>query len=244
MESLRNVFRIILWGMFTILAASSIGRCAQAAELPTPRAAAETISQSSVRFATSSSGHCTATKIGPSRYLTAAHCARSVSSDWKLARAGKYDYQFVRSVTVPVLEKSDSRSHDWAILNTTTENEEVVAMALGCTEELYLGMPVAYYGFSSPLEVGFSVGYVASVKKAEDSRYNSDFMVDLQASPGSSGSAIVSMDTGNIIGILVEGITESRAGVFLIGVQGIKTGDLCPELEVTSESGVGLASPF
>lgn len=210
-----------------VVLAFGITSAIHAAEPLTPKAAAEMLGQSSVQF----DRHCTATKIGPAKFLTAAHCARSIQADWKISRLGKFDYQWVRSITVPVLEKDDDRVFDWAILHTAAENADIPALALGCGEDLYLGQPVAYYGFSNPLQVGFSVGYVASVTKTKTGPYNSDFMVDLQASPGSSGSAIVSLDTGQIIGVLVEGISESRAGVFLIGVQNIKHEDLCPSTD-------------
>ena len=91
-----------------------------------------------------------------------------------------------------------------------------------------IGMPIAVYGYSSNIGANFSAGYVSTVTHGGGPG-GWDFAIDAQMAPGSSGAAIMSGDTGAIIGILVEGIGHPRAGDFLIGVQAVTDLDVCGE---------------
>jgi V8-like Glu-specific endopeptidase len=207
--------------------------------------AAKLLTGSVVQMSVGNRGICTASKISPSTFLTAAHCARSLSDDFRLIHnIDTWSYQFIKSITITVAEKEDGkRKEDWAILHTETENKDLAALQIGCNEKVYLGMPVAYAGYSNPVDFAFSVGYVASVNKITKSGSNSDFLIDVQASAGASGSPIISLDTGRIIGILIEGIRTPQRGFFLVGIESIRSLSLCDGKTPKAERRV-LNSPF
>lgn len=198
---------------------------ARAGEPLTTRQAAELLTASVVEMTTGGAQNCTASKIGPATFLTAAHCARALRDNYRVEHG--YAYQYIKSITITVSEKDYQRTEDWAVLHATTVNEDLKTLSLGCTEDIYLGMPVAYAGFPGPVDFAFGVGHVASTKKMRNSNNGADFAIDVQAAPGASGSPIISLDTGSIIGVLVEGIYAQRAGAFLVGVESIRSLDLC-----------------
>ncbi len=173
---------------------------------------------------------CTGFKIDVKTYLTANHCARSIDSNTRLVSNFSNDYLYVRSVIRTTQEKnSGNRDEDWAILNTSTENEELSSLVLGCDEEVYLGMPIAYAGYPAPMDFAFGIGTVMSLNKVSNSRNDLDFIVDVQAAPGASGSPIISLDTGNVIGVLTEGVSSSRRGAFGVGIEHIANLDICED---------------
>ena len=133
-----------------------------------------------------------------------------------------------KSVLISLEEKLSSGREDWAVLITSEVNDEIAVMELACDEDVYLGMPVAILGFSFPTAPSFSVGIVASLEKMRAKGSDADFVIDVQAGPGSSGTAVVSMDTGKIIGVLIEGVFRSSGqGAFFVGVQTISETDMC-----------------
>jgi len=202
------------------------------AEPLTNREAAEKLSASVVKLTRGwNFTFCTASKIGPSTFLSAGHCASGVNDDTKIIneQGDSSTTQWVKSVTVTTQGKKDDRSEDWMILHATTEEKSLTTLMLGCEDEIYLGMPVAYAGYPAPVDFAFSVGHVLSMNKVTSSYNNLDFVVDVQAAPGASGSPIVNMDTGNIIGVLTEGVMSRRTGVFGVGVEHIAGLDLCDD---------------
>ncbi len=173
---------------------------------------------------------CTGFKIDVKTYLTAGHCTRSIDSNTRLVSNYSHDYLYVRSFIRTTQEKnSGNRDEDWAILNTSAENEELFSLDLGCDEEVYLGMPIAYAGYPAPMDFAFGIGTVMSLNKVSNNLNDLDFIVDVQAGPGASGSPIISLDTGNVIGVLTEGVYASRAGAFGVGIEHIANLDICED---------------
>ena len=192
------------------------------------REAAELLSSSVVEMTIGGNKTCSASKIGPKTFLTAAHCVRSLWGNYRLEHG--FSYQFVKSILITVSKKDDrSRHEDWAILNTTYENDELTALELGCAEDIYLGMPVAYAGYPGPVDFAFGAGYVTSLKKLRKRNQNADFVIDVAAAPGASGSPIISLDTGHIVGILIEGVSEARRGDFMAGIESIRSLGACQD---------------
>lgn len=169
---------------------------------------------------------CTATKIGLKTFLTAKHCVVPLTPGLRVEKG--VDLLSVRAVSASVSKKRDGvKTEDWATLLTWTDNERIKSLPLGCTEEIYLGMPVAYVGYPNPLELTMSIGRVISVLPVASGQSNSAFVTDLAAAPGASGSAVVSLETGQIIGILIEGVRDPRAGFWATGIEGIKSLPYC-----------------
>lgn len=203
------------------------GSFAFGAEMPTSEAA-KLLDKSVVEMTIDGKPHCTAAKIGPAEFLTAGHCVRGLKSDYRLL--AQANTETVISVTTGVARKDQNRTEDWALLHTATPNDSWDALALGCDEEPYLGMPIAYMGYPSGVQRMFAVGYISSLTPRENNRKpigNSDYIVDLTGAPGASGSPIISLETGHIIGILTEGVIDRNVGVFAVGIESIKWLDRC-----------------
>ncbi len=215
-----------------------------------PKEAASLLEKSVVALQkTWSDPFCTGFKIERKVFLTAGHCTQTVDSNTRLTSKYSDKYQFIRSVLIATQEKrSGDREEDWAILNTVDENEELSPLVLGCDEKVYLGMPVAYAGYPSPMDFAFGIGTVMSLNKVSDKRHDLDFVVDVQAAPGASGSPIISLDTGHVIGILTEGVSAFRAGAFGIGIEHIANLDICEDSLKENVSGDkddrNIVSPF
>lgn len=186
----------------------------------TPKEAAALLVASVVEL---NSKSCTASKIGSHQYLTAKHC---VSSKMKLST--KSYSMWAKSVVMAWQDKAKgNRQEDWAVINTATDTDDIVALTLGCNEEIYLGMPVAYAGYPNPAEFAFGMGAVTSLLPSRSRNSNLDYMMDVPAAPGASGSPIISMDTGYVVGILTEGVLNNSIGAFMVGFESIQNIDLC-----------------
>lgn len=217
-----------MWKRLTtaLMAAALLATSAVQADTLTVPEAAKLLSPSVFSFGTNRDTFCTATKIGPREYLTALHCAYDLETNWRLESVDG-EYAFIRSVLASVSEKTDERREDWAILIASSEND-APAMMLGCGDPHWVGEPVAYMGFPEGLERAFGAGYISTMKKG--SRNNADIFVDLPVAPGASGAAVISLTNGYIMGVLTEGVLNTRTTEFyMTGVETIESTDQCED---------------
>ena len=213
-----------MWkALTTAIAAALIFTSAHAAEI-TPAEMAITLDKS-VALLNLGGGYCTATKIAPRQWLTARHC---ITSSMKIETEKTYLYP--RSVLMTVEDKTEgSRNEDWAIVNTADEDESVPSLPLGCNDTVYAGMPVAYLGYPADVDRAFVMGHVSSMKRARNYVNDADWVMNMVVAGGASGSALVSMDTGNIIGIVTEGLSSPRTGFFMTGIESVRNLDWCQD---------------
>ncbi len=200
---------------------------AQSANL-SPREAANTLSASVVHLVRNGSDRCTAFKVAPATYLTARHCAkRDVSRDF--LRVGSR-YRFVEQYIA-----SNEPKDDWAIVKTGYNDPLIPKLNIGCDEEVYLGMPVAYAGYPIPLGLTVATGYIISIEPTPKmlSR-NSEYATNTRANIGASGSPFISLDTGNVIGILTQLIGTKNNPKYATGIESIKNTSLCREVATTT----------
>ena len=168
---------------------------------------------------------CTATKIGEGSYLTALHCVRGLATDMKVVSPGHDDNPVVGAYAPLVSKKLENQNkqarQDWAVLYTEKVNDEIPSVPLACGEEVYMGQPIAYMGYGVPLNLGFFAGHVVSVNSSTRAfrGANFDFAVSTLVSGGASGSALLSLDTGKIIGVVTEFVPADRDISHATGIQ-------------------------
>ena len=174
-----------------------------------------------------SSKLCTTWKARERVFVTAAHCRRSITDSVQIKRSTDFGYTYIKSYTVPVEEKSNGKKQDWMILHTLSVMEDMVALPLGCGDGVKIGMSVAVGHYPAGLNFSVSFGHVMTMDVTSGG--NAVIAMDAHAAPGSSGAPVISMDTGRVIGILIEGLV-SRFGAFAIGLESIDNVDLCDGL--------------
>ena len=183
---------------------------------------------------------CSASKIGPGTFLTAKHC---VSPEMRL-RTKSGQLLTPRSVHMGLERKTDGKRYeDWAIVYTDQDDTSTFVLPIGCYAPVYLGLDVAYGGYPSPTKYSLAFGNILTIGPLYSRGNNADYGMDIAASPGASGSPVISMETGEIIGILTEGIFSERSGFWAIGFESIKNLDVCglPPTPITN-AGSGLPS--
>ena len=203
----------------------------------TAKQAGDALSSSVVEFLRDSNRICTAFKVGDRQFTTAKHCASLANSEYKVSFNNHMS--FARSILLSVVDKED-----WAVVSMTTTNDKISSLPLGCNEELYLGMPVAYAGYPAPLKFTMGLGSVVSVLPVKSIRSKADFMIDVAAAPGASGSPIISLDTGNVVGILTELIRNPKSGFFIVGIESIKSTYMCDGTDADQKKAPFDATPF
>lgn len=198
-----------------------------AASALTVKEAAEKLGNASAAVIQSSGGQavCSAAKIGERQFLTARHC---VDMNIKL-RTKSGQILEVDSALVTLQNKSQGRKEDWAILNTHQDDVSATALTLGCKTSIELGMDVAYAGYPDPTKYALGLGRITTQGPIWDKRNSLDWGMDVHAAPGASGSPVIDVATGTVIGVLVEAIFADRAGVYMIGFEDIKNTDMCAE---------------
>ena len=198
--------------------------------------AVSSLSSSTVVLESNGSKVCTASKIGPSTYITAGHCIWG-ATDSKFRINKDYDYHYVKSVTFSVLSNNDGASYeDWAILNTSSDNKDRPALVVSCEDEPRLGLPVATMGYPNPAKKEvFGMGYISSIGSIDSYSSNTEIIVDVPGNPGASGSPIISMESGKVVGILIEIAVGHAIGSTMTGITSIDTVGLCPEKEKKEE---------
>ena len=172
----------------------------------------------------SSDPMCSAGLIAPDRALTAKHC---INPGGKMrVEAPQIGWLFGKSVLMSLEQKED-----WAVLNLAEEAKDMFYLNLGCTEELYPTKPVAYMGYPDGIQRAFFTGMLSVEADGRLSgyrkRHGADWFLTPEVAGGSSGSPVISMETGAVIGIITEIAATPRAGGFLAGMENIANTDLC-----------------
>jgi hypothetical protein len=178
---------------------------------------------------------CTAAKIGPAMFLTAGHCITDWRGDMEITHG--YTTVYPKSVLFPLSPKPNDVGKDWAIIYTTDDIPELNSLQFGCFEKPYLGQKVAYLGFPYPLKKMFGMGYIGSLAGAEPAGWGgqADLVADIPASGGSSGSPVISMDTGKIIAVLTEAVIGDRSNIYMTGLESIRNTDQCEAVNPREE---------
>lgn len=193
-----------------------------------PKHIAEVLSNSVVAVIYKSGIMCSASKIGPHTFLTARHC---VEAGETLRLSGGRTLH-IQSVLIAQQEKPrigtvSGRHEDWAVLNTVEDDDAVASLQLACGETPYLGQELAYAGYPDPTQFSIGFGRITTVQPMNNGANGADYGMDVHAAPGASGSPILSLDTGKVIGILTEGISNSRVGAFMVGFESVAGMDAC-----------------
>ncbi len=169
---------------------------------------------------------CTVWKYADRQFATAKHCSGTFNSRTQIKQSHNYDYVYVQSITIPVDDdKEGSKREDWMTFRTKDTMDEMVALPLGCGDEMKIGEQVAVGHYPAGLNFSVSFGHIMTFD-ITSGRNNAVIAIDAHAAPGSSGSPVISMETGNVIGILIEGIV-SRFGAFAVGLENINNTDMC-----------------
>lgn len=159
---------------------------------------------------------CSATMIGKNTYISAAHCA--------IENLPMYivndDLDFVAVDRVDA-----SATRDWMIIYTKEDVPSVVPVAISCsTEPWYIGMPVAYLGYPWPLDRYYSQGVIINVEPYRGIEGDHPMNIPLSSlngGPGASGSGIINLLTGELIGVLSTGLPSSRGNLMGAGITSI-----------------------
>lgn len=223
------------------------------AEPLTVKGAAALLSPSVFELKKDGKFHCTASLIGPRQALTARHCVSDATSKYVIERESQKFYP--RSVLTSLQDGSPRDGlEDWAILNLATPAASVPTLTLGCSDDVYVGLPVAYFGHPAPFKSIFRVGYVTSLETRTalpgGRKLPFDVQTSLQVSGGGSGSAVLNLETGRVIGVMTHFTAAPRSGsgtLFGSGFQAITGTDFCEDAHETDAQrlhGEPLASPF
>lgn len=174
---------------------------------------------------------CTVWKAGEKLFATAGHCSGAVSKSSQIKQMGdRWKNTNIKSLVYPInTEKDGGKTADWMLLNTSHVMEEMGALSLGCGDELKIGEPVAVGHYPAGLNFSVSFGHVMTMDVTSN-RNNAVIAVDAAGAPGSSGAPVISLETGRVVGIVIEGIV-SRFGAFAMGLESINNFDLCDYLE-------------
>lgn len=171
---------------------------------------------------------CSVSQISHDEFLTAKHCVRDLGEN--------HHFRIVRNNNtgeeVKFIQTSMTHREDWAILKTTTlsrkEGDRDYPLEVSCDYELKLGNKVAYAGYPAGSEHKvLGLGYISSLRGTKFKEASADFLVDIPANRGASGSPIIDVESGKIIGVLVEALNGIGNAPYLIGVQDIKESILC-----------------
>jgi hypothetical protein len=207
-----TLINILVWGAVALslfMAASNKGH-----DHLTTEEAFSVLDQSVVEYTYAvGENMCSATMIGENTYISAAHC--------KIDNLPMYivndDLDFV---AVDRVDASVTR--DWMIIYTKEDVPGVVPIAVSCsTDPWYIGMPVAYLGYPWPLDRYYSEGIIVNLEYyrgvPEDHPLNIP-LTSLNGGPGSSGSGIIDLRTGELIGVLSTGLPGSRGHILGVGI--------------------------
>jgi len=124
---------------------------------------------------------------------------------------------------VKVVKYALTEKLDFSILEFDT-NDKYPTIQIGSEEDLAVGDAIENVSFALGIAKQFNNGYVATDllhSNEETSGYSSmwllnHFLVEVDGGPGSSGSAIVSKDKHQIVGLLVAGMRGEQIGHCII----------------------------
>lgn len=183
--------------------------------------------------------YCSGAKIGPKMFLTAGHCMSGRHFRGLNAKI-MYGFETVwaKSILYPISNKDNGKDKDWAIVYTFEDLPKVASLKIACGEKPYLGQKIAYLGYPYPTKYAFGLGYISSLEGTTGSGgNNADILVDMPASGGSSGSVVISMDTGHVVGVLTEVVYGDRSNIFLTGLESIQNLDQCEAVSKPEDEG-------
>lgn len=212
-----------------------------------PESAAVKLEPSIARLKERSKEICTAWKLDEYQWATAWHCVAMTGRKYtiKTQPYGDRDYGItldVKSLLLPA-EKADDKDHweDWAVINTRDETPEIPALAVDCAYDIKMGEQVAYMGFPSIANTGlgqhFSTGIVNAVEEHKKRPWH--FLAQITGGPGASGSPVISLKTGDVIGYVTRGV-GSRGNLLGVGMESVAGMDMCDDVTdapVSSSSG-------
>lgn len=177
--------------------------------------------------------HCTATAYRKTdkgyRFVSAAHCVtgdRSVDQK-ELKYFVSNDAATKSFIPVKLIEAGDkNRGDDFSIWEADTKDSFIVT-PLGDNEKTSMGSEVI--DIAAPMGLGkqYFVGYVSSTHvdrpplDAGEVKWHDIMMIMIGSGPGSSGSAVVSIDQKAIIGFLVGGMS-GNIGAIVVPVNSFK----------------------
>ena len=188
---------------------------------------------------------CSTWKVADKTFVTAKHCASGINSNITVRQLGDtWDSSTVRSVTIPIgSDKEGNKDQDWITYTIHDTMKDMVALPRGCGHELKIGEPIAIGHYPAGLNFSVSFGSVITLDTDLGRRSNAVIAIDGAAAPGSSGAAVISMETGKVIGIIIEGIV-SRFGAFAIGLESVDNFYLCDGLKGEGDEQEAIHDPF
>ena len=158
---------------------------------------------------------CTATQIGNTAFLSAGHCFGMANPTH--VRKGE-EVREIKSKHFKFEPGSD-----WAVFYTDEPIEGNKNLPLACEEEVYVTMDIATLGHPAPFLYDYVEGKVTgnTLRPRRGRVPGSDHFSDVMTGRGASGSSVVSMNTGGIVGVLVEGFFNNLRTSFRMGFQEI-----------------------
>lgn len=195
----------------------------------TTEEAAELLSASIGQLKSNNRFACTAWKLFDDTWATARHCMR-IGPKFKIeANTLPYSYTlYVRSFTIPA-ETATGFAHveDWATLRVNESKPDIPNLTIDCKYELKIGEKVAYMGYPAagrkPIPL-FSTGVVSGINSLRYMPWH--FTANLEGGGGASGSPVIALKTGAVIGFLTRGIAGSH-GIMSVGVESVAGMDFC-----------------
>jgi S1-C subfamily serine protease len=203
-------YRVLMINMLVWASAATVLVLAALGQRMPADKAFEMLDQSVVEF-THMPGvtRCTATMIDTNTYLTAAHCDPGTARTYIVNKDGD-------KVLAVSFEQAEDGA-DWAIVRTEEDPPGVVPLAVSCSFAVKTGEPIAYLGYPYPLERFYSEGIIVSLGVMRID-YPALPITSLHGGPGASGSAIISLVTGEIIGVLSIGVENTRGNLLGVGI--------------------------